>query len=63
MSVQTVLTAIKIAGAAVTLGSIVTGLTKTPKDDEIFRQLGLIFSIVTPGDAPGTFKPPFTKLR
>lgn len=49
-----------ILGALLTLASLITGLTSTPKDDEWVRKIASFLSFLQPSDAEGTVKPPLT---
>ena len=51
-----------IIGALLTVASIVTKLTPTPKDDEVLRQLLAWFSVLQPR-GQGSVKLPFSKPR
>lgn len=52
----------QIAGGLLGVGSLVTGLTPSPKDDEFIGKarkiVGKVVSLTTFADAPGTFKLP-----
>lgn len=50
-------------GALLSLASVITGLTPSPKDDEVVRKIIAFLSFLTPRDASGTFKPPFKPPR
>ena len=53
-----------IATAAMTLASLIVGLTPTPKDDAVLktvRQFLIRLSILKPSDVQGIFKAPLTK--
>lgn len=55
---------VEVTGGLLAVASLVTGLTKTPKDDAVVAKLqGWLgrLSVVTHKDAPGSFKVPFTK--
>jgi hypothetical protein len=49
-----------IVSAVLVLATLVTGLTPSPKDDEVVRKIAGFLSFLTPKDAPGTFKLPMT---
>jgi len=52
-----------VAGGLLALASVVTGLTKTTKDDAVVAWIRKAFefiSIVAPKDAPGSLKAPGT---
>ena len=52
---------LEVAGACVGVASLITGLTKSPKDDKVVAKIrGVLgrFSVVTHRDAPGTLSVP-----
>ena len=49
--------------AVYTLLSIVTGLTKTPKDDEYLKKFFDFISFLKPKDVKGTVKVPLTSTE
>lgn len=55
-------TIVQILGGLLGVGSLVTGLTPSPKDDEFLGKarkfVGKVASVTTFADAPGTFKAP-----
>lgn len=55
---------VEVTGGLLGVASLITGLTKTPKDDAFVARLqGWLgrLSVVTHKDAPGTLKAPGTK--
>lgn len=52
-----------VVGALIPLATVITGLTPTPKDDAVLAKILPFLSVVTPKDAPGTFKLPLTPLK
>lgn len=52
-----------LVGALLTVATIITKLTPTPKDDEILLQIVNWFSILKPKDSKGLFKAPCTKVK
>ena len=50
-----------IVAALLPLASLITGLTKTPKDDAVLAKILPFLSFLQPKDAPGTLKLPLTK--
>lgn len=48
-----------VIAALLTLASIVTALTPTPKDDEVVRKIASFLSFLQPRTSAGTLKPPF----
>lgn len=51
-------TLLAVLGALLTLASLVTALTPSPKDDEVVRKLVAFFSFLQPHDSVGTVKAP-----
>jgi hypothetical protein len=51
-------TILALLGALLTLASLVTALTPSPKDDEVVRKLLAFFSFLQPKDSAGTVKAP-----
>ena len=52
---------LEAASLLVAAASIITGLTPSPKDDEILKKIVAALSFLKPKDADGTFKVPFKK--
>lgn len=55
-----------IVTAAMTLASLIVGLTPTPKDDaalKTVRQFLVRLSILNPSDVRGLFKTPLSKVK
>lgn len=50
-----------VVSALLTVASLVTKLTPSPKDDEVVRKIMAFFSFLQPKDVPGVVKMPGTK--
>lgn len=50
-----------VLSALLTVASLVTKFTASPKDDEVVRKIIAFLSFLQPKDAPGTVKLPGTK--
>lgn len=54
-------TLVSIIFGVLSVASLITGLTPTPKDDQFVRKLINFFSFLKPKDSDGTFKRPLGK--
>lgn len=56
-------TLVAIVVALLSLASLITRLTPSPRDDEVVRQLIGLLSFLRPADSDEVFKAPFTKAK
>lgn len=54
-------TLVGILTGLLSLASLVTALTPTPKDDEVVRKVMAFLSFLQPRTSPGVLKPPMTQ--
>ena len=52
----------EVVFALLTVAGLITGLTNTPKDDEIVRKIVGFLGFLKPADQPGTVKLPLTRV-